>query len=377
LFAVCAAATLGISTATPFLALGYSVVIFGCAARLAWTSREWSRLAAERRLWIPLTALALWGFVQLALGFSEDRWETLLGALRFSSYAATALCARLITTRDCERRWWLGAIAWFGFAVAVAAVLAYYSSSSKVLWIFPSPYPDVWGPFLSRNNFAQFLELVVPVTLWLGLQPARGRVHPGVYLSMAACMVAAGFASASRAGGVFLIAEVIGVFSLSGRSSRKHLGRFAAATAICIAIAGAGYLVERFQSADPLVERREIYRSTVAMIRSNPWRGYGLGTFALVYPEFAEIDTGLIVDHAHNDWLEWSAEGGIVFVSLWALFAIPLCATAIRSIWGMGVAAVFLHAFVDYPFARHGVAVWLFLLAGLLQSSRNSKGVFS
>ena len=142
---------------------------------------------------------------------------------------------------------------------------------------------------------------------------------------------------------------------------------------LLVMIAGAGTLLERLQSADPLLERREIYQSTVAMIRTHPWRGYGLGTFSLVYPEFAEYDTGLIVDHAHNDWLEWTAEGGIVFVVLWAAFAIPLCWSAIRSIWGMGVAALFLHAFVDFPFARHGVAVWLFLLAGALSRTKDSR----
>src|SRR5262249_11435831 len=127
------------------------------------------------------------------------------------------------------------------------------------------------------------------------------------------------------------------------------------AAGIGIGTIGAGTLLERFQSPDPLVERREIYHSTFAMLRSKPLSGYGLGSFAVVYPEFAEYDSGLRVDHAHNDWLEWSTEGGILFVALWAAWAFSLCWRGIRSIWGFGVSAVLLHALVDYPFARPGV----------------------
>ena len=43
---------------------------------------------------------------------------------------------------------------------------------------------------------------------------------------------------------------------------------------------------------------------------------------------------------------------------------------ALRSIWGIGVPAVFLHALVDYPFARFGVAAWLFILVGALENKR-------
>ena len=63
--------------------------------------------------------------------------------------------------------------AWFGFVLSIVSVVAYYTSPGSILWLFPSPYPDVWGPFLSRNNFAQFLELALPVSSVAGVYPAR------------------------------------------------------------------------------------------------------------------------------------------------------------------------------------------------------------
>ena len=70
------------------------------------------------------------------------------------------------------------------------------------------------------------------------------------------------------------------------------------------------------------------------------------------------------VEHAHNDWLEWASEGGIPFAALWIFLAIPICRRAFRSIWGVGILAVLVHALVDYPFAKLGVAAWFFALCG-------------
>ena len=133
------------------------------------------------------------------------------------------------------------------------------------------------------------------------------------------------------------------------------------------ALAGAGRLIERFSDPDPLAGRREIFQAARAMIaQSCRWKGYGLGTFASVYPQFAEFDSGKSIDHAHSDWLEWTAEGGWPYVAAWLALAAWSIGPAIRSVWGLGVVGVFLHALVDYPFARFGVSAWAFLLIGLL-----------
>ena len=39
---------------------------------------------------------------------------------------------------------------------------------------------------------------------------------------------------------------------------------------------------------------------------------------------------------------------------------------AFRSVWGLGVVAVFLHAIVDYPFSRPALGCWPILLLALL-----------
>ena len=129
-------------------------------------------------------------------------------------------------------------------------------------------------------------------------------------------------------------------------------------------------MLHRLRDSDPFRDRREIFASSLAMIVARPWTGYGLGTFATVYPEFARFDPGAVVQHAHDDWLEWATEGGWPYAALWMLLAISALRPALRSIWGIGVPAIFIHALVDYPFARLGVVAWMFVLIGALEGQR-------
>ena len=262
----------------------------------------------------------------------------------------------------------LRAFAWFGAGVAVISVLAYFTSPGKILWIFDAPYPDVWGSFLSRNNFAQFLELAMPVALWFALGKRSANT---LYLCLAAIMLASGLASASRAGAAILLLESIVLLSMHRKSplARRTTLGLACGTALFAAMPGVGTLAGRLTETDPYQVRREIALSTVAMISSRPWTGFGLGTFPAVYPEYALFDVGQSVEHAHNDWLEWAAEGGIGFAALWVGLALWSARPALRTGWGIGVLGCFLHGLVDYPFARFGVSAWIFLLLGILAAT--------
>ena len=360
LLALAAAATLAIWSADRFVEWTYE----GCVFLLAGWMVLRGKLHCGPTL-MTAALLAAWGFGQLAAGATVYRYATWNASLRVAALAATALVASAVF-----RKAMLPWFAWFGFVVSIVSVVAYYTSSGSILWLFPSPYPDVWGPFLSRNNFAQFLELAFPVSLWLGCTGCHDRRRM-LYIWMSATMLACGLVSASRAGAVLLILEASAVFALVRPSApRRLILLFASGVMIFTALAGGEVLLHRLQDSDPFRDRREIFASSLAMIAARPWTGYGLGNFATVYPEFAQFDPGAAVEHAHNDWLEWATEGGWPYIAVWMLLAISTLRPALRSIWGIGIPAIFLHALVDYPFARFGVTAWLFILIGALESNR-------
>jgi O-antigen ligase len=227
------------------------------------------------------------------------------------------------------------------------------------------------GPILYRNHYAAFIEAVLPIALYLAVRRERDAL---LYSGMAAVMYASVIASASRAGTVLTTAEVVLVPLLlwtlrraPGRDVAAGLLRMGLLCAVFIAVVGWEAVWSRFWAPDPLVLRRELaVSSTLHMIGSHPWVGSGLGTWPTVYPSYAIIDVGVFANQAHNDWLQWTAEGGFPFGIMLASLFFWSIRPAFRSVWGLGVVAVFLHAIVDYPFSRPALGSCPILILSLL-----------
>jgi O-antigen ligase len=264
------------------------------------------------------------------------------------------------------------AFAYFASVVCVLDLLQQASHTDKVLWIFPTDYPVVFGPFQYYNNFAQFVELSLPLTLWLGLGQRRPSI---LMLLLAAVQISAVMASPSRAGVILVIAEFLTVLFVSWLHGRLSIswpvvGIAIALTVGWVAVAGFDSVTEKLKGRDQLSVRRQINQASIDMVKTHPWIGWGLGTYVPVYPEFARYDDGTYVNHAHNDWLEWAAEGGVFFAGLMLLVFLWTLRSAWRSVWGLGVVFVCIHALVDYPFARLAVCGWYFALVGMLAGHR-------
>jgi len=101
--------------------------------------------------------------------------------------------------------------------------------------------------------------------------------------------------------------------------------------------------------------------------------GFGLGNWPHVYPRYALYDDGLYVTHAHNDWAEWAAEGGVPFLLIMAALAGLTVRSALRSLWGVGILAIWLHCTVEYIFhQRPGLGACFFALLALLAMEMKS-----
>ncbi len=260
----------------------------------------------------------------------------------------------------------------FGTAVCVLDLLQQASSTDKYFWLIPSRYSSIFGPFAYWNNFAEFVELLFPITLWKGLGGHRPSIP---YILIAAVQIGAVVASGSRAGAVLVILELLALIALAYSRNRNKKLLLGAALAIALSLffiyaAGFETLIAKLQQNDLLAVRRNIDRSSLAMIREHPLAGWGLNTYVPVYRMFARYDDGTFVNRAHNDWLEWASDGGIFFSCAMLAVLIWSIRPAIRSGWGIGLIAFCIHALVDYPFARLGVCGWYFCLLGMLAAVR-------
>ena len=261
---------------------------------------------------------------------------------------------------------------YFGFAVSVLAVLQFFTSAGKIFWVFPSEFPDgTLGPFLNRDHYAAFVELVLPIVLFEAISDRR-KMFFGA--GMAGAMLASVIAGGSRAGSVLVILESATVILLMSRRdvrlTRKTIGVCAALLVLCslvfTAVVGWSRLLKGLQEPNPFRGRREMLIATVAMARARPWSGFGLGNFENAYPGYAIFDAGEVVDHAHNDWAEWTAEGGVPFLGCLLAVAIWSVLQVQRHPWGLGAVFVLLHSLVDFPMQRPPLALWVFVLLGAM-----------
>jgi O-antigen ligase len=133
------------------------------------------------------------------------------------------------------------------------------------------------------------------------------------------------------------------------------------------AVAGWDVIWKRLQEPNPYAVRKDFLLSSLEMVRNRPLTGFGLGTWSEVYPGFARFDDGLFANQAHNDWAQWAAEGGIPFFLLMVAVVAGAVPRAVRSLWGLGLLAVFIHCLVDYPMQQRPVlAAFFFALLGIV-----------
>lgn len=328
---------------------------------------------ARRKDWLALlmvgllAMLPLWGLVQIALGTTVYSEPTLVKTLETATYACVVYLASGI---EVERWHVLRTLLWFGFVVAVLAILQNATRSAKVLWLFPmddqSGYP--MGPILYHNHWAVFVEVLLPVALWNAM---KVRNNHWLYTMAAGTLYASVIMSASRSGSLICSIETLvvpvlvamrgGILAAATKSAAAILAGLITITLIT----GPQTLLDRFRREDLTMGRRNLNQSSAAMTRVYGLHGAGLGNWPVVYPQYATFDLGHYVNEAHNDWAQWVVEGGLPCAAVFAaLFAFSLWRSW-RLPWLVGVAAVFCQAFVDYPFSRPGLAAWPLTLLGL------------
>jgi hypothetical protein len=233
------------------------------------------------------------------------------------------------------------------------------------------------GPIVYHTHFAAFVETILPLALSLALNGARISY---TFLGVSAFLLTGVVVSASRGGLIIAGVEVLAVFVLSHLRKAKDgravgFGALAliGVTTLLTLIVGFETASARFSSGALTAGRLQFAISTLHMIAVHPLTGWGLGCWPAVYPAFATFDPGAIVNQAHCDWLQWTAEGGLPAGLAMLSLAVWAIRPAVRSIWGIGVIAVLIHAAFDYPFSRPAVGAWPILILSMAAAASYHK----
>jgi len=304
-----------------------------------------------------------------------DRFKTLNEILNWATSLIVFVLALELSADRRRREWMLIAVMWFGTVVAAVSMLTVFSSPPGIVfWIFPAGSDlRTLGPFVYYNQYAAFIEAVLPLALVRAILDQRRRL---LYSVVGALLLASVVAGGSRAGTILCLAEVVviplialGQGIIPRRTAARVLMASLSLLVVMGAVAGWDPIWKRLQEPQPYAVRKDFLLSSLAMVRDRPLTGFGLGTWSEAYPGFARFDDGLFANQAHNDWAQWAVEGGIPFFLLMAGVAGVAIRPAFRSLWGLGLLAVFVHCLVDYPMQqRPALAAFFFAMLGMMST---------
>ena len=337
----------------------------------------------------PLAALAIAVLGQLFFRGTASPYNTRVEVLLLLADLMVLFLAvqAFRTLEDWRDFVWFGMF--FGFLVSLFAILQHLTSSGKLYWFRElRSGGNPFGPYVNRNHFAGFAELVLPLALVpLVLGRVRRERWPVVGL-FAVLPVGALLLSASR-GGIVSFGVELGVLALV-MILRRTIGKQLLAGAAILLVAlllvswlGLGQILQRLST----VQLLEVTAGKRASMRADTWRifldhpfaGTGLGTLQIVYPPYETLYDGKIVNHTHNDYLEALAETGIAGGLCCAWFIGVLLAKSVKrlrqlnnsfagtlQLSGFVACTGFLvHTFVDFNLHIPANALLFFLMAHL------------
>lgn len=270
---------------------------------------------------------------------------------------------------------------------------------SGIEWLLVGPKDSyigvATGTFVNRNHLAGYLEMTLACGIGLLLALRDGRpfswanllelvLGPKARLRLAlVIMVIALVMTHSRMGNAAFFASLMLVGGLFVLIEKEHRLRnsliLASLIIIDILVISQYFGLERLK--DRLLETRlndvvvdgevvqqanevrdDVFGYAIPLLKAQPLTGQGAGSFESVFPKYPGNDIRLHFDHAHNDYLQFAIEYGLlgvlplvafVLLALWhALRALCKRQSTYRSGVGfasaMGITALLIHSATDF-----------------------------
>ncbi|HEX5083189.1 MAG TPA: O-antigen ligase family protein [Blastocatellia bacterium] len=335
--------------------------------------------------------------------------------------------------------WFRNFLIFFGFALSVFGLIQRFTWNGKYYWFIEpsSPPPAPFGSFVNHNHFAGYVEMIAPIPVALILRRAVRGELAFLYGFAAALMGLAVVMSLSRGGMISLIAGLMFVVAfgfkpVSARELRvirggkrtgeqadrerpdfvpsllvyrspvsfNHVASRIGAMIVMLFTIGAGVwwvgadsVIRRIEKTDLTQNSAEsgrraetfyqsrgwIWRDTAAMIRDRWALGVGLGAFGTAYPIYNSQDGTIVVEQAHNDYLQVVADAGIIgavialcFICLVARDIVRASRHVSRAMSGTalgaagGMFALFVHSLFDFNFQIPSNALLFLVLTSVV-----------
>jgi O-antigen ligase len=348
------------------------------------------------------------------VSLSINKKATLEELMRYLSYAGFyLLTVQLLAHRSVLKKT-VNYLAIFATILSVTAILQRFTSPNKILWIYESS--SGFGPYVNNNHYAGLMEMLFPVvfSLFLFYKPrvsypslrekiveffSQIRTSDHILLGFASLLIALSvFLSLSRGGIIFLCLSAGFCFLMISlkqgtlRSSGNTVFLLLILLLISVGWFGWKPIFEEFEKTrnarGEIAENRPVYwQGGLSAFKDFPVTGTGMGTLKDIYPKYQSKATGARLTHAHNDYIEFLVNGGLVGFLLFFGFLVTIIYKtfkvfrkrrepyAILIYIGSisGIVAILLHSLTDFNLQIGANGLYMFFLCGLAVSASHTR----
>ena len=303
------------------------------AVMLVWALRLWIS-PKPKLLWPPLGWVVL-AFTALAIGrylTADIEYVARLEMIQVLMYAFLFFAIVNNLYRQESVQIISFTLIFLAMGISCFAVYQFLTHSNRV-WDYVSPYLGrASGTYISPNNFAGFLEMLLPLATACVLV---GRMKPviRILLGYAALVMLAGMAVTFSRGG--WVAVTVALLALLGTLIFHRNHRLPAFLLLVVLAGGGTVFVTNYLSKTlsyihrvgtpgeaaefNLAVRLDIWTAAEQMWGDHFWWGVGPAHYDHRFREYRPEIVQMSPDRAHNDYLnlvaDWGAAGGIIVLA--------------------------------------------------------------
>lgn len=363
---------------------------------LAWAARQWLLQQLDvvpNSLYPPMAAFFGLALLQWITGATSYRYLTYTHLLLYAAYGMLVFVITQCFRRSSQFDWVAKTVTAYGALVASFAIVQGIAPNGKIFWIFPAQQGGaIYGPYVNHNHYAGLMEMLTPFPLVLAATRFTDGNRKLFVTAVAALMAGSIFLSGSR-GGMFAFLAQVAVLALLILRARKGdwmqplvLGGFLILVMGFLIWLGGNQLTHRLASIHTETQtelsggtRITIDKDCLRMFIHRPILGWGLGTFATVYPGFRSFYSTFFVNQAHNDFLQLLVETGVIGFGIAIWFLVQLFRRASEKLkdWTehstgaltaaalLGCIGILVHSFFDFNLQIPANAALFFALCGI------------
>jgi O-antigen ligase len=268
---------------------------------------------------------------------------TIVTGIRFLAYLAAFVLATQVFDSRQRSSLLVRALIGLGLIEAVYGSVEYLSGWEKIFTYSKQAYTGMaTGTYINHNHFAGALEMTLPFLvgyvfyyfqIWQEGRSQRFSRSPQSASSAGFAAVACMFLvivilvgllfSRSRTGILAALISLMFVALLAQLRMRRKTWLLGLFIFLVVAVSyglwiGLGPVLERFELLSlgqrnfDVATRLSFSKDALGIIRDYPWTGMGLGTFGTGFRHYQTDWVNFFVDHAHNDYVEFAAETGLL-----------------------------------------------------------------